>query len=236
MLGRHEMIKHVLFRFVSNIAMLRVSLLIFGLGSLLGPAIQFSWGQTYKETTGYNALVDRYGSGLEDGSGIVVAQPEANTGTSGEIWYMPDAANAQFTGKTITDGTGTSTGTSGHATTTVGHYFYGNTLSIAPGITEITGYEAGHWINSRLAPGGAGTPLAESFRVSNHSYVARAGNIDVPTAEDLLRRMDFYVNKNGTTVVVGADNGGKSALPRLFSQGYNSIAVGRSDGAHSHGL
>ncbi len=149
---------------------------------------------------------------------------------------MPNAADAQFTGKTITDGSGMSTGTSGHATSTVGHYFYGNSFSIAPGITDITGYLAGDWINTRLAPGGAGTPIAENFRVSNHSYVARAADISVSDAENRMMRMDFYINRNGTSVLVGADNGSTSALPRLFTQAYNVISVGRSDGNHSHGL
>jgi hypothetical protein len=191
--------------------------------------------QAYKEDIGYNALVAQVGSGLEDGTGIAVAQPEANAGTGGNIFYMPNANDAQFGGKTFIDGTGTGNGTSSHATVTVGHYLYGNTLSIAPGISEITGYLAGDWIATRLTPV-TGNPLVENFRVSNHSYVARTADISAEDAENLMKRMDFYINQNGTTVVVGADNLETRPLPRLFAQSYNVMAVGRSDGNHSFGL
>jgi len=207
-------------------------LLIFG-GVL--PSVSV-FGQAYKETIGFNALVAEVGPGLENGAGIAVAQPEANAGTSPEVWYMPNAADGQFTGKSFTDGSGLSTGTSSHATATVGHYFYGNSLSIAPGIRDITGYLAGDWIDTRLAPGGAGTPIREAFRVSNHSYVARVADISPEVAADRMRRMDFYINQNGTSVVVGADNLDTRPLPRLFTQSYNVISVGRSDGNHSFGL
>lgn len=190
--------------------------------------------QPYKEAVGYNALFSELGGSLEMGAGINVALVEASV-RDFPMRYMPATSDAQFSGKTIVAGSGVSNGNSGHALT-VGRLFFGNDSSMAPGITNVTGFEANDWINGRLAPNGIGTPLAETFRVSNHSYVARTGDISEAGALEFMMRMDFYINQNGTTVAVGADNGGASALPRLFTQSYNTIAVGRSDGAHSHGL
>lgn len=191
------------------------------------------FAQAYKEVIGYNALVNELGGALETGAGIQAALVEASFGAAGR--YMPNTADAEFTGKTIVAGSGASNGNSSHALD-VGRLYFGNTSSMSPGITNVTGFEAVNWINTRLAPGGSDTPLVESFRVSNHSYVARTGDISEADALEFMMRMDFYINQNGTSVVVGADNGGASALPRLFTQGYNTIAVGRSNGSHSFGL
>jgi hypothetical protein len=205
----------------------RCLLLVCGwVGSSLVPV----HGQAYKGPVGYNTLVSELGGSLETGAGINVAFVEAPVGAAGR--YMPDVTDAQFVGKTITAGSGASNGNSTHALD-VGRLFFGNSSSMSPGITNVTVYEANDWINSRLAPGGSGTPLTESFRVSNHSYI---GGGTEAASVNLMMRMDYYVNQSGTTVVVGANNGNSNALPGVFMQGYNSISVGRSDGLHSHGF
>ncbi len=192
-----------------------------------------------KEAIGFNKLLAEVGPTLENGAGINVAQIEANVGDAsvGEFLYMPNASIAQFAGKTFVDGSGLSTGTSNHATGTVGTFYYGNTSSIAPGITHITGFEAIHWLGNVLGSpffGGPNTdPLVENFRVANHSWVARSNFVPVADAVNMLQRLDFYINQNEMTVAVGADN--QAALPRLLTQGYNSISVGVSSGVHSFG-
>lgn len=186
------------------------------------------WAQAHKEAIGYNALVAAVGPGLEKGAGIQVAMVEAPAGSA----YLPDMANAEFLGKTVNDGSGTNSGASFHARE-VGRYFFGNTSSLTPGISSFSGYEVNHWLNSRLSPGGSGTPLGESYRVSSHAYAGSVGS----AAADLnrLMQMDFYVNQNGTTVVVGTTNDNLPVLPNLFAHGHNVIVVGRSSGAHGHG-
>ncbi len=218
------------FKRASLMTTLRCMMLI---GFLAGFSAATAQAQPYKEAIGYNALLGELGGSLETGAGIEVALVEASFGAAGR--YMPNTADAEFSGKTIVAGSGPSNGNSSHALS-VGRHFFGNTTSMAPGITNVTGFEAVDWINGRLAPGGGGTPLTETFRVSNHSYVARTGDISVADAVNFAMRMDYYINQSGTTVAVGADNGSTSALPRLFTQGYNTIAVGRSNGAHSFGL
>jgi len=184
--------------------------------------------QAHKEAVGYNALVAAVGSGLEDGSGIQVAMVEVPEGSA----YRPNMANAEFLGKTFNDGSGTNNGNSGHATD-VGRFYFGNNSSLTAGIDLFSGYNVNDWLGSRLAPGGAGTPLAESYRVSSHAY--RGDGDNTAAAENLLMRMDHYVNQNGTTVVVGTSNSNSSIIPNLFTHGYNVIAVGRSSGLHGHG-
>jgi len=189
--------------------------------------------QDYRELIGYFDLVNAVGPGLEDGTGIDVSMVEANIGdpNQGEFRYLPNANDSHFVGKTIIDGSGLSTGPSGHATSTVGRYYFGNQLSMAPGVTQITGYEANDWINRILAFGANNMPLPQNFRVSNHSYV---GDATVAQSEEILKRLDQVVNADEIFVAVGVPNSG--SLRHLQAQGYNSISVGRSDGNHSFGL
>ncbi|MBL8888549.1 MAG: hypothetical protein JNL67_01130 [Planctomycetaceae bacterium] len=194
---------------------------IVGLAMFLPEAV---FAQPYKAAVGYNQLATELGGSLETGAGVNVALVEASFGAANR--YMPDTTNSQFSGKTILEGSGATNGNSSHALT-VGQYYFGNSSSMAPGVTNISVFEAGSWINSRLAPGGGGTPLTENFRVSNHSYVARTADVSEANAVNYLMRMDYYINQSGTTVVVGTDND-TTVLPRLFTQGYNSISVGLS--------
>jgi len=184
--------------------------------------------QAHKEAVGYDALVAAVGEGLETGAGIQVAMVEAPSGAA----YLPDMTNAEFLGKTVNDGSGTNSGSNGHATT-VGRYFFGNSSSLTPGISEFSGYEVNHWLSSRLSPGGSGTPLTEAYLVSSHAYAGSVGSTDADVKR--LMQMDFYVNQNGTTAVVGTTNENVSVVPNLFAHGYNVIAVGNSNGVHGHG-
>ncbi|MBL6912527.1 MAG: hypothetical protein ISR40_02555, partial [Puniceicoccaceae bacterium] len=84
---------------------------------------------------------------MPTGNGIRVTQVESPFSGSGATNFMPNAANSQFTGKTITDQTGGGTASS-HGTT-VGQNLYGNTTSMAPGITDIDVYEAEDWLNNK---------------------------------------------------------------------------------------
>ncbi len=204
---------------------------------LLGSPAGVELVQAQKAAVGYDDLVAKYGSSLEDGTGIKVAMAEANTGNAnnGVYNYLPNSSAAQFSGKVIHDGSGQSTGSSGHATT-VGQLFFGNTFSMTGGITDITGYNASHWINDIMGTGTGAAPADQDFRVYNHSWVARGGSSDsipVPVAENVMQRLDFFINQTGATVVVGADN--QATLPLLLTQGYNSISVGRTSGSHSYG-
>jgi hypothetical protein len=205
-----------------------VCVLIVGLSIL--PSVATAQG--YKSLIGYDDLVAEKGSALEDGTGIVVVQPEAPTGpATGSRPYMPNDADSQFTGKTITDGTGRTSDPSSHATT-VGRTFYGNS-GMAGGIQSITGYDANDYIDNVLNHASGADPLAQGFDVGNHSYVGTSET--TATTIDVGQRFDFVINRDNTVMVVGANNGSSRSTPDLMATSYNAITVGRSDGNHSRG-
>ncbi|HMO37316.1 MAG TPA: hypothetical protein PKA06_14860, partial [Gemmatales bacterium] len=88
--------------------------------SLLGAGV--AWSQTVFDQVGFSALQSRLGAGMPTGAGVEVMMGEALTGPN---QYMPDVSSAQFTGKTLTDRSGSGS-VSGHATS-VANWFFGNT-------------------------------------------------------------------------------------------------------------
>ncbi len=93
----------------------------------------------WKSDIGYTKLKAELGAQLPTGAGVPVTQVEA-AGSNGS--YLP-GTNSEFTGKTFTP-TLDPNNVSGHATA-VGQNFYGNSSSLAPGITNISCYEASDW-------------------------------------------------------------------------------------------
>ncbi len=182
----------------------------------------------YKDDIGYTMLQDELGSSTPDGSGVIVTQAEA---LSGDDHWMPNTSDAQFTGKTITDETGGSTGYSGHATG-VGRLFYGNSSSIAPGITSIGSYDANKWLGSGFLRccGSTWQPHFCSSRVANHSWVGDTGDGDL---SDILRRLDWVIETD-EFIQAAALNNGSSNQP-LPGSAFNVIAVGRTDSNHPRG-
>ena len=190
--------------------------LIFAIPSL---AVHADW----KDDVGFTALEAELGASLPDGSGVVVTQVEGGTTN-----YLPNSGNAQFSGKTITDVTGGGS-SSGHATS-VGQVAYGNTSSVAPGVTVIRGFQAGDWINNALAFAGGGDPLVETGDVANHSWVGETGT----NTDDLniLQRLDYQIGRDNYLAVVGVNN--RTGNERvLLSNSYNALSVGLTNGNHS---
>lgn len=164
---------------------------------------------------------------LPTGSGVSVTQVEAPEATNA---YMPNIADTQFNGKIITDASAGGL-TSGHATT-VAKNLYGNTTSMAPGITDIDIYEANDWINSGWY---SGTPPTENNPLQNHSWVNWFQNSNAPI------RMDYAVNRDGFLPIAGLYNSDYGAqnkpsdIPDTYGSMYNGITVGVSDGTHRYG-
>lgn len=185
---------------------------------------------------GLTAVRDELGSGAPTGAGITVTQVEAPLGGS-STQYFVDTTNSDFAGKTITDKTGGGT-VSTHATN-VAQNFYGNN-GISPGVATADVYEANDWLDTgflrTLSPQ---APRVETRKVENHSWIGNFqtsdGNPDTVTATDVLRRLDYVVNRDHVVAVVGVDNGIGSPLPQVLANAYNAIAVGRSDGGGSVG-
>lgn len=177
--------------------------------------------------------------------------PETVEWASGEISFLdvnnlPDAVS------------GGSPLYSGHATGTVGARIYGNTEGLAKEVTTVEMYEANDWLSNVLRYASTTNPDMADYsvetqtgnrRVENHSWIGTlatqiGGGGPNPWWDHVnnvkaLRRYDYLVDHanlgEGLTAVVGVNNN-TNPLPYLLSQGYNSIAVGVSNGNHSSGL
>lgn len=195
--------------------------------------------QSYLDLIGYSALQQRLGAATPNGTGITVSQIEATDILPSDQNYLPDSANPAFAGKTINPLGGPGGTISGHATT-VGTFFYGN-AGMASGITTIDAYKikfdllTGDWGGPAfLNFGTALAPLVETRRIQNHSWIGNTTPTDSPAAREVLRRLDFVVQRDNRVVVVGQNNG-TAPMPSLLGNAYNVIAVGISNGGGSPG-
>jgi len=184
---------------------------------------------TIFDDIGYTSLKTELGASMPTGAGIGVSQVEVGMNA-----YVPDTAlTSEFGGKTFALKSGASIPSS-HATT-VAADFYGNQSGIASGITSVNLWYSDHWLsNGLLRAGTTGTPLAETKKVINASFVYSTTGYTA-TDIDALRRLDYVINKNKVVAVVAANNGSTTTLPNLLMQGYNSISVGLTSGRHSAG-
>lgn len=195
--------------------------------------------QAQQAEVGFDDLEALIGSGLEDGMGVTSAQVESpSQNADGSLAYMPNSASSQFSNTIFFDATGTNSGSIAHASN-VGFRMYGR-LGMANGLgraaNPINSYEVNDFLNSILLNGG-GDPASFDINIANHSYIfyQDAQNFSDDLTISLLRRFDFVADQNETSMFVGVNNGSASALPEFFSNSYNSISVGRSDGGHSFG-
>lgn len=184
----------------------------------------------FRNDVGFTQLSEELGTALPTGAGIPVSQIEAPKDGN----YAPEIASGQFSGKEFSFQSGSS-GTSTHANG-MAQRFYGNTISIAPGVTDVHLYNADHWVGSgSLNTGLPGEPLVETQLIQNHSWVGKLAS--TADSVEALQRLDFAIQRDGFLALVGMDNGAsQNALPELLSQSYNTLSVGRTDGNHSHGL
>lgn len=192
---------------------------------------------------GYTQLQGLLGSSTPNGAGVPISMVEAPNGSGG---YMPDATSAEFTAGTdpfsesvnFINRSNTSSNVSAHATSTVGHNFIGNTLSMASGANKVDVYEAGKWMatvlrsTNNLEP----KPLpGDDYLVQNFSWISTTNNGSTEAENrDVLQRFDYLIDTYYLTAVVGLNNN-TNPLPQLLSHSYNAIAVGRTDGKHSRG-
>lgn len=183
---------------------------------------------------GYTALVARLGvRNVPTGAGYGVGQVEAQESAGN---YGPDVNNADFAGTIFSAQTG-AFGLSGHATT-VGLNLYGNTASIAPGITNVFIWEAGSWATtSYLKTNQGATPPSlppAGMRIFNHSWIGSFG--DSFLDNNALRRFDFAIQRDNLVAVLGTNNGAGSPPSALLAYGYNGITVGLENGNHCNAV
>lgn len=180
---------------------------------------------------GYEELAARLGSAVPTGAGVPIVQVEANE--SAGLSYRPNGSEPDFAGKSFTLMSGASAN-SGHATF-VGKNLYGQ-YGIAKGITQISCFDANNWLSSylRLGQGQSALPLAPTngSKLFNCSWIGSAG---VNTDNEILRRADYAMQRDGTLVIAGVNNGAGGAVPALMGSGFNGISVGLLNGNHSYG-
>ncbi|CAN5387318.1 hypothetical protein BH23VER1_BH23VER1_13740 [soil metagenome] len=187
----------------------------------------------WQEQTGLAELRALAGTTNVDGLGVLVTQVEAFSGDNylPEFGTNPIAGTGNFASKTFTDLTelDSDTGASPHARA-VGDFWYGNAshVSTAPGISEIRAQLADDYHGAGFLKPGNGGPLVEPASVQNHSWIGDGSN-------DLLRRFDFAVGRDGFVACVGLNNGSQTVVPDLLASAYNAISVGLTDGNHSRG-
>ncbi len=179
----------------------------------------------------YTDLVARLGAATPTGAGVGVLQVEAPENANGS--YAPNATLAEFAGKNFTLYSG-SVAASGHATE-VARNLFGNTLSVAPGVSDIHCWNVNGWIgNSYLKVGGTTVPAfpPAGVRVMNHSWIGSFGS--TTNDNNGLRRVDFLANRDNLFLAVGVNNGAGSAGQPLLAYAYNAVAVGLANGNHSN--
>lgn len=188
------------------------------------PAARADW----LDDIGYTRLAAELGQTMPAASNVTISQIEAPLGGPSETNYMPDVADPRFAGKTFVNRSGISTNPSGHASM-VGVVFYGTNSGIARSTPAVEVLETGHW----LGAGGMnllGTdPAVETNLVQCHAWI---GSNSVPA--ETIRRLDYMIDRDGVTAVVGLNNI-QDPIPLLLANSFHAITAGRSDGMHSAG-
>lgn len=161
------------------------------------------------------------GPGYPDGSGVPVLQAEADASTSDGLQYLPNPADSEMSGKTITPQTPGSN--SSHALT-VAKRFYGNTTSMAHGVTDIHAWFASDYLSAYGS-------VSSARKVHCHAWIANFSS----NAVDNLGSLDSTIDSKGFLVIGGLNNGSGTTVPHVFGTTYNTISVGVSSGGHSRG-
>jgi hypothetical protein len=171
---------------------------------------------------GFTDLSARLGSEMPTGAGIGLGQVEAG-GANGDV-YAPNAA--EFPNQTVTLMSGPS-GVSGHANMVLSTY-----LGRSPGSTQVWSWDALNWLQGGFLNFGAGAPLfpPTNLKVFNHSWIA--GNNDPAVDNDLIRRFDYQITRDGSIECAGTGNGSGAGTPYLMSSQFNGITVGHANGAN----
>ena len=177
----------------------------------------------WRADVGWNEFTSLLGPGYPDGSGVLVAQGEADAnGDETILAYLPNPANSEVSGKTITAQTPGGSNSS-HALN-VARRFYGNTTSLAPGVTDIFVYEAADYLELLKTDS-----IPTDRKVHCHAWI---GDFE-SDADTNLAEIDSRIQSNGFLLVGGLNNGSSTDVPQLFGTTYNALSVGRSNGAHS---
>lgn len=116
-------------------------------------------------------------------------------------------------------------GTSGHA-----NIVQDNLLKIAPGVDTIYCLNSSDMMLQQLQIFNSQPPQADDWKIENHSWIGSIGGGE----HWVIQASDFKVQRDKILVVAGLNNN-TQAVPPLYCQFFNGIAVGRASGSHSRG-
>lgn len=211
---------------------------------------------TFKDETRFTELSVLLGPATPTGSGIKVAHVEAHAGDpidpqtglplDERFDFLPNPNSAQFQDPIRSFNVILPLGTSAadisaHATST-GKAIYGNTASVAPGITDIDVFLADNWLaDGFLRHGTASLPRVaaeghESLptaQLGSHSWIG--GSSSILDNLELLQRTDWLIHQDNFVQVVGVGNGRHSPVLPLLASAFNAIGIGRTEGDHTIG-
>ncbi len=208
---------------------------------LLGILIPtFLSAQTWQRRMDFDELQSYLGPSIPTGTNISVGQVEANPTTS---VYLPQATavDAPFAGSGIFSGTTfhpeSGAGTQlGHANS-VGNFYYGNTNSLIPNTPSVFCWGSG--ANPSLANNSyysiiqSPNSIDDDVKTVSMALISLTSNL--PNVNFFTRVLDWTADQENVLQFAGMNNGSSSAYPTLFINGYNTLSVGRADGAHSAG-
>jgi hypothetical protein len=181
---------------------------------------------TVRDLGGWSAAERRLGEQMPTGRGIIVGHVEGNPNN-----YMPDFQSGRYGEVEFVARSGPST-PFGHATATAA-VIYGP-QGLAPGIAKVHCFHSGDWLGPSLLRTGSPLPPAhEEMRVYSHSWIAGEN----PHVTEILRRVDFMVDRDDVLIFAGVNNGRNTNVPAMLSSAYNAIIVGtgEANGASSGG-
>jgi hypothetical protein len=178
-----------------------------------------------REAIGLIAASQRLKQATPTGRGIRLGHVEGNPGS-----YLPHLAHPAFSDVRSRLRSGPSA-VNPHADGTA-RLFYGRE-GLAPGATEVDHFTSGGWLGPEfLRVGSSLPPAGDPIQVFSHSWVSLKPLL---VDDEALRRIDFIIDERDALVVVGVNNGERTAVPPLLASGYNAIAVGQWNGRSSGG-
>lgn len=169
-----------------------------------------------------------------DGSGIRVAQPEAEVATNPPAWEInpanvgqPESLFSYFFTNGSTNVYPNDLGTNSWHAESVGDNFYSPAAGVATNVAHVDNYEGDYFFNDVI-----NATLATNINdaVANQSFVFTG--ISVSVQQQVDSAYDNYTAQFNTLFVSGAGNGGNVSAPATC---YNGIGVGVSDGSSSYG-
>jgi len=174
-----------------------------------------------------------------NGTGVRVAQPEADTPSTGDFEVNPAAPNQPVTKFAYYSSSGSSSsfpnsvGSESQHADTVGQFFYGLGQGVATNVTHVDNYEADDFVT--------GEDILDNYIVSlpssniNDPVVNQSFNLTVTSTNEqksVDTAYDNYAAQYNTLFVTGIGNGGAVNPP---STCYNGLGVGAYGGGSSTG-